>query len=69
MKHNFPQYKHDDDVGCFNCGTSLAAATPQDMEFPPGRGQFRKACPQCGLHTYYDLAIAQSTPLLEGGVT
>ncbi len=66
---NFPHYQHDADVACFNCGTSLSMAAPQDKGYAPGTGQFRKTCTNCGYHTYYDLAPPAPPELVEGGVS
>lgn len=50
----FPVFS--DQLSCFNCSESLAGATEQDKEYPDGYGRYRRTCPRCGYHTYYDHA-------------
>lgn len=56
MTKNFPIYgDHKADIRCFNCNGDLSYVVPQDKEYADGYGRYRKTCPQCGRHTYYDL--------------
>jgi hypothetical protein len=49
----FPTYQRHEDVRCFRCGGK--AGLPQQGEDAPGHGQFRAYCPECRMHTWYDL--------------
>ena len=53
MPRDFPIYDTPSEVVCFQCGAPVGKQI--NTGFPPGYGEWKQTCVNCGIFTYYDL--------------
>ena len=53
--HKFPKFVNHGKAYCFACYRDLDGSYWCDSGYPPGRGQYRQDCEECGYATWYDL--------------